>query len=223
VDQLGPNALGDVLEPGRVTDCYLGLLLPPGPAGEPEAGTILIVAPAALLHPRVPQPAGSLLYELLTGHPEREPGELVFAADLTLELRAWPPRYLDYGWRRPRPGRPRGRRLLAGQRGQRAAGRRPRLRGGPLAHPIGDDLRPRPAARPPDRAAGSRPPALAASHQRPPTRRPVPVATAPAGSYQKATRVRGCPEPGRYAGRSQRKCPAESTARPLLLPAGPPG
>jgi hypothetical protein len=90
VDQLGPNALGGTLEPGRVTDCYLGLLLPPGPAGEPEAGTILIVAPAASLHPRVPQPNGSLVYELLTGHPEREPGELVFVADLTGELRVWP-------------------------------------------------------------------------------------------------------------------------------------
>jgi hypothetical protein len=56
VDQLGPNALDEVLEPGRVADCYLGLLLPPGFAGEPEAGTILIIAPAALLHPRVPQP-----------------------------------------------------------------------------------------------------------------------------------------------------------------------
>jgi hypothetical protein len=63
VDQLGPNALGEMLEPGRVADCYLGLLLPPGSAGEPEAGTILIVAPAALLHPRVPQPDGSLVYE----------------------------------------------------------------------------------------------------------------------------------------------------------------
>jgi hypothetical protein len=90
VDQLGPNALGEVLEPGRVADCYLGLLLPPGPAGEPEAGTILIVAPAAMLHPRVPQPEGGLVYELLTGHPEREAGELVFVADLTGELRAWP-------------------------------------------------------------------------------------------------------------------------------------
>jgi hypothetical protein len=90
VDQLGPNALGEVLEPGRVADCYLGLLLPPGPAGEPEAGTVLIVAPAALLHPQVPQPDGSLVYELLTGHPEREAGELVFLADLTGELRAWP-------------------------------------------------------------------------------------------------------------------------------------
>jgi len=90
VDQLGPNAFGEVLEPGRVLDCYLGLLLPPGSAGEPEAGTVLVVAPAALLHPGVPQPAGSLVYELLTGHPEREPGELVFVADLTCELRAWP-------------------------------------------------------------------------------------------------------------------------------------
>jgi hypothetical protein len=90
VDQLGPNALGETLEPGRVADCYLGLLLPPPPAGEPEAGTILIVGPSTLLHPRIPQPAGSLVYELLTGHPERERGELVFVADLTCELRAWP-------------------------------------------------------------------------------------------------------------------------------------
>jgi hypothetical protein len=90
VDQLGPNALGEVLEPGRVADCYLGLLLPPGSVGEPEAGTILVVAPAALLHPRVPHPEGSLVYELLTGHPEREAGELVFVADLTGELSAWP-------------------------------------------------------------------------------------------------------------------------------------
>jgi hypothetical protein len=81
VDQLGPNALGEVLEPGRVADCYLGLLLPPPPAGEPEAGTVLIVAPAALLHPRVPQPDGTLVYGLLTGHPEREAGELVFVTD----------------------------------------------------------------------------------------------------------------------------------------------
>jgi len=85
VDQLGPNALGEVLGPGRVADFYLGLLLPPGSAGEPEAATVLIVAPAALLHPRVPQPDGSPLYELLTGHPEREAGELVFVADLTGE------------------------------------------------------------------------------------------------------------------------------------------
>jgi hypothetical protein len=90
VAQLGRNADGEVLEPGQVTNCYLGLLLPPGPDGEPEAGTVLIVAPATLLRPGIPQPAGSLVYQLLTGHPEREPGELVFVADLTVELRAWP-------------------------------------------------------------------------------------------------------------------------------------
>jgi hypothetical protein len=73
VDQLGPDALGEALEPGRVADCYLGLLLPPGSAGEPEAGTILIVVPAALLHPLVPQPDGSLVYALLTGHPGGSP------------------------------------------------------------------------------------------------------------------------------------------------------
>jgi hypothetical protein len=63
---------------------------PPGPAGEPEAGTILIVGPSTLLYPRVPQPAGSLGCALLTGHPEREPGALVFVVDLSCELRAWP-------------------------------------------------------------------------------------------------------------------------------------
>jgi hypothetical protein len=90
VQQLGPNAFGELLEPGRIRDCYLGLLLSPGPAGEPEAGTVLVVAPAALLHPAVLQPDGSLVYALLTGHPQREAGELVFVADLTGELRTWP-------------------------------------------------------------------------------------------------------------------------------------
>ena len=90
VAQLGPNPFGETLEPRQVTDCYLGLLLPPGPAGEPEAGTVLIVGPAALLHPGGPKLAGGLVYALLSGHPEREPAELMFVADLTCELRAWP-------------------------------------------------------------------------------------------------------------------------------------
>jgi hypothetical protein len=90
LEWLGSDAFGQVLDPGRVGDCYLGLLLPPPPAGEQEAGRVLVVGPAALLHPHLPQPAGSLIYELLTGHPEREPHELVFVADLTGELRAWP-------------------------------------------------------------------------------------------------------------------------------------
>jgi hypothetical protein len=59
-------------------------------AAKQLASDVLVVAPAALLHPAVPQPAGSLVYDLLTGHPERETGELVFVADLTCELHAWP-------------------------------------------------------------------------------------------------------------------------------------
>jgi hypothetical protein len=88
VGQLGANAHGEVLEAGRVSDCYVGLLLEP--AEDAEAAGVLVVAPAALLHPSVPRPDGTLLYELLTGHPDRTSGQLVFLADLTLELRAWP-------------------------------------------------------------------------------------------------------------------------------------
>jgi hypothetical protein len=87
VGQLGANAHGEILEPGRVPDCYLGLRLEPPAAEAPE---VLVVAPAALLHPAVPQPDGTVLYELVTGHPDRMPRELVFLADLTVELRAWP-------------------------------------------------------------------------------------------------------------------------------------
>ncbi len=86
--QLGANALGEVLEPGRVPDCYLGLLL--DPPGQTEPAGVLVVAPAALLYPAVLQPDGTVLYELVTGHPDRAPHELVFLADLTVELRAWP-------------------------------------------------------------------------------------------------------------------------------------
>jgi hypothetical protein len=88
VSRLGANALGEVLTPGRVPDCYLGLRL--APAGGTEAAGVLIVGPAVLVHPVVPQPEGTLLYELVTGHPDRTAQELVFVADLTVELRAWP-------------------------------------------------------------------------------------------------------------------------------------
>jgi hypothetical protein len=88
VGQLGANAHGEVLEPGRVPDCYLGLRL--DPADDAEAAWVLVVAPAALLRLSVPQPDGTVLYELLTGHPNRATHELVFLPDLTVELRAWP-------------------------------------------------------------------------------------------------------------------------------------
>ncbi len=89
--RLGPNAYGEQLRPGRVADCYLGILLDQ-PLAElvPEPGRMLVVAPATLLHREVPQPHGQVLYDLLTGHPDRAPQELVFLADLTVELRAWP-------------------------------------------------------------------------------------------------------------------------------------
>jgi hypothetical protein len=88
MSELGANALGEVLVPGRVPDCYLGLRL--DPAGDAQAAGVLIVGPAVLLDPAVPQPDGTLLYELLTGHPDRTAQELVFLADLAVELWAWP-------------------------------------------------------------------------------------------------------------------------------------
>jgi hypothetical protein len=62
MSQLGANALGEVLEPGRVPDCYLGLRLDPGGT---EAAGVLVVAPAVLLDPVVPQP------EVVPGFVER--------------------------------------------------------------------------------------------------------------------------------------------------------
>jgi hypothetical protein len=84
VEQLGANAHGEILEAGRVPDCYLGLLL--NPADHDECAGVLVVAPAALLRPCVPQPDGTVLYELLTGHPDRAAHELLFLPDLTVEL-----------------------------------------------------------------------------------------------------------------------------------------
>jgi hypothetical protein len=87
--QLGANAFGEVLVSGRVPDCYLGLRLDPTDH-DIQATDVLVVAPTALLPPAVPQPHGTVLYELVTGHPDRTAHELVFLPDLTCELRAWP-------------------------------------------------------------------------------------------------------------------------------------
>jgi hypothetical protein len=87
--RLGANAHGEVLKAGRVPDCYLGLRRDPTDH-DTEAAGVLVVAPAALPHPSVPQPDGTVLYELLTGHPDRAPHELVFPPGLMVELRAWP-------------------------------------------------------------------------------------------------------------------------------------
>jgi hypothetical protein len=93
-----------VIEPDNVRDLHVDLAagwgeevtnpkIILGPAEDPAFrldGRATISDPAALLHPGVPQPDGRLLYALLTGHPDRTPGQLVFLADLTVELRAWP-------------------------------------------------------------------------------------------------------------------------------------
>jgi hypothetical protein len=174
VRQLGRNAHGEVLEPGRVPNCYLGLLLDP-PRNQ-RAGSVLVVAPASLLHPCVPQPDGRLLYELLTGHPDRAPHKLVFLPDLTVELRAWPAdtwskvgidpqaaaRMVIAAWaRRPCQG---------------ASARRANRRGGAGAGAAGHDLHAQPARRPPGPPGRPGVPAVAAPGQRTPARRPLPVA-----------------------------------------------
>jgi hypothetical protein len=71
---LGPNGYGEHLQPGRVTDCYLGILLDQ-PLAEimPEPGHVLVVTPAALRHQDIPQPHGQVLYDLVTGHPDHAP------------------------------------------------------------------------------------------------------------------------------------------------------
>jgi hypothetical protein len=90
VRRLGPNSLGEELTPGAVADCSLGVLVDqPLAATLPTPGSLLVVGPAALLHPKVCQPDGRAVYDLLTGHPARTSRELVFLADLVVELRAW--------------------------------------------------------------------------------------------------------------------------------------
>jgi hypothetical protein len=91
-----PNSAGEELSPGAVEDCYLGLLVDqPLAATLPTPGSLVVVGPSALLDARVRQPDGRAVYDLLTGHPDRTSRELVFLADLAVELRAWQ----DTDWR----------------------------------------------------------------------------------------------------------------------------
>jgi hypothetical protein len=90
VRRLGPNSAGEELTPGAVDDCNLGLLVDqPLGATLPAPGSLVVVGPSALLDERVRQPDGRAVYDLLTGHPDRSPRELVFVADLAVELHAW--------------------------------------------------------------------------------------------------------------------------------------
>jgi hypothetical protein len=144
---------------------------------------VLVVAPAALLHPAVPQPDGAVLYELLTGHPDREPHELVFLADLTVELRL-AHRHLGQAQGGPAGGRRRGDHRLAPGRPQRPPAGRADRRGGDGAGAAAHDLRARAApqsAGPPGRPGVV---AVAAPHQRTSARRPLPVAADTRGLRQ---------------------------------------
>jgi hypothetical protein len=90
VRRLGPNSAGKELIPGAVDDCYLGLLVDqPLAATLPAPGSLVVAGPSALLDERVRQPDGRAVYDLVTGHPDRTSHELLFVADLAVELRAW--------------------------------------------------------------------------------------------------------------------------------------
>jgi hypothetical protein len=55
VRRLGPNSVGEELTPGAVADCSLGLLVDqPLAATLPAPGSLLVVDPAAMLHPQGP-------------------------------------------------------------------------------------------------------------------------------------------------------------------------
>jgi len=85
------NAYGEhLLEPGRVNDCYLAILLNQPLADiapEPGRCSCRFRRAAARGDPPVRRP---VLCDLVTGYPDRQPGGLVFLADLTDELRAGP-------------------------------------------------------------------------------------------------------------------------------------
>jgi hypothetical protein len=87
--ELGPNTFGEPVEPGRV-DCYLSLPSQLRTTRTTGGVGCWLSRPAGCCTRPSPQPDGSLVYELATGHPDRQPAELVFPADLTEELRAWP-------------------------------------------------------------------------------------------------------------------------------------
>lgn len=70
----------------RIISLRFLVLINPRP-GHPLAGYgVLEVGPSVLLHPQIPQPDGRRMYELLTRHPRRDPGALVYLSDITDEL-----------------------------------------------------------------------------------------------------------------------------------------
>jgi hypothetical protein len=174
---LGPNSFGEELAPGAVEDCYLGLLVDqPLAATLPAPGSLVVVGPAAVLNERVRQPDGRAVYDLLTGHPDRSPRELVFVADLAVELHAW--QDTDFAHQGIDVDGVAEAITQLARRGQVRARWYHELSAwdAKALGASGDGLRPRRAARPAQQLAGRAVPALAAPDQRtPPGRRAVPV------------------------------------------------
>jgi hypothetical protein len=87
-----PPPIGAVAPSGaiRPDDADVWLVVAPdahlGPAG--TAGTALVVAARTLAHPRLRQPDGRRLAELVATAPGRHPHDLVFLSDLATEFAA---------------------------------------------------------------------------------------------------------------------------------------
>ena len=151
MDQLGPNALGEVLEPGRVADATSACCCLQDPPANPRPAR-----PASSPRPRccileAPQPYGSRGLQHRAAHrpPRTRAGrKLAFLADLTGELRAWP----HDTWAKVGVDPDQVAQAVIGcWRDGQVTGLQLDDLGfeeGPLAHPAGDDHRPRPAPRP---------------------------------------------------------------------------
>ena len=95
-----PPGQGWAGRPEPVEGVHLLFLNRPPHDIPPGDGGATIVAAASLHHPGLPQPDGQRLFDLLTRHPDRHPGALVFLSDLSAELAgqglSWPQVGIDY-------------------------------------------------------------------------------------------------------------------------------
>ena len=94
-----PNPAWAGWRPEPVEGVHLLFLNRPPDDIPSDDGGATIVPTASLHHPGLPQP-GQWLFDLLTRHPDRHPGALVFLSDLSAELAgqglSWPQVGIDY-------------------------------------------------------------------------------------------------------------------------------
>jgi hypothetical protein len=69
-----------------VVDVYLLFLNRPPDDVPADDGGATVVPAASLHHPELPQPDAQRLFDLVTRHPDRYPGALIFLSDLTAEF-----------------------------------------------------------------------------------------------------------------------------------------